>query len=116
MPGTRELMARSILREDSAQDDWALACPGEYESQIYAANAALDLCPRLAELAGPIKFIGADPQAEDAWSPAIVNRALHEEIGHPYTYIAETSHMIHLEKPVELAREAANFLGECGID
>ena len=69
----------------------------------------------LAELAGPIKFIGADPQAEDAWSPAIVNRALHEEIGHPYTYIAETSHMIHLEKPVELAREVASFLGECGI-
>ena len=115
LPGTQELMARSVLRQDSGQDDWALACPGEYESQIYAANAALDLCPRLAELAGPIKFIGADPQAEDAWSPAIVNRALHEEIGHPYTYIAETSHMIHLEKPVELAREVASFLGECGI-
>ena len=115
LPGTHELMARSILREDPAQGDWVLACPGEYESRIYAANAALDLCPRLAELTGPIKFIGADPQAEDAWSPAIVNRALHKEIGHPYTYIADTSHMIHVEKPVELAREVASFLGECGI-
>jgi len=114
-PGTHDLMARSILREDPVEGDWELACPGAYESQIYAANAALDLCPRLAELDGPIKFIGADPQAEDAWSPAIVNRAMHEEYGHPYAYIADSSHMIHVERPLELAREVTAFLDDCGL-
>lgn len=109
------LMAQSTLREDPASGDWVLACPGEYESKIYASNAELHLCPRLAELEGPIKFIGADPNVEDAWSPAIVNQALHQELGHRYVYIEDTTHMIHVEKPVELAREVEIFFEECGF-
>ena len=113
--GTHELMAKSILRYDNNRGDWELRCPREYESQIYASNAVLDLCPRLSELRGPIKFIGADPNAEDAWAPAQVNRALHQEYGHPYTYIPDTSHMIHIERPAELAKEIMDFLARCNI-
>ena len=113
--GAHGLMARSTLREDTDERDWVLACPGAYESKIYASNAETFLCPRLAEVEGPIKYIGADPHAADAWSPAIVNHALHEELGHPYVYIEDSSHMIHVERPVELAREVELFFKECGF-
>lgn len=113
--GSHDLMARSILRRNSAGNGWELACPGRYEAQIYACNAALNIWNRLTDIGGPIKFVGADPDLENAWPPALINRAIHQEIGHPYVCLSGTTHMIHVEKPDALAKALDAFAGECGL-
>jgi pimeloyl-ACP methyl ester carboxylesterase len=117
--GSHELMARSILREDKEAGDeaghWSLCCPPAGESQVYATNSALDLCPRLGDLKGPFKIIASDPDDPHARAPGLVNRALHEEFGHPYEAVPGTTHMLQLEAPEEAARIAAAFLDEAGL-
>lgn len=110
-----ERMAWAILKQDPERGDWTLRCPRECESRIYATNARLDLCPRLPEIRGPVKFICADYDLLDAWSPAHVNLQMHREHGLPYARIRETTHMLELEKPKECAAEVTAFLDECGF-
>lgn len=113
--GAHDLMARSILRPDEDTGDWVLCCPPLGESQVYTTNSKLDLCPRLGELTGPVKFITSDPDDPNARSPGLVNRALHEEFGHPYEVVPGTTHMVQVEKPKECARIVIAFLEECGF-
>jgi len=113
--GEPALMARAILREDMAAGDWMLCCPREGESQVYATNAAMDLCPRLGELKGPINFICSDPEEEDALAPGLINRAMHAQWGHAYQAIPGTSHLLQVERPKECAAALAAFLEEIGI-
>jgi pimeloyl-ACP methyl ester carboxylesterase len=113
--GEHELMARSILRHDPAAGDWTLCCPREGESKVYDTNAGLDLCPRLAGLPGPVKFICSDPDQDDALAPGKINREMHARFGHPYEVVAGTSHLLQVEKPAECARITQAFLVECGL-
>lgn len=115
VPGAHELMARSILREDTETGDWVLCCPPAGESQVYLTNSALDLCPRLGELTGPVKFIASDPNDPNARAPGLINRALHEEFGHPYQFVPESTHMLQMEKPDECAAIVIEFLEGCGF-
>ena len=112
VPGAHELMARSILRKDPEADDWVLCCPPSGESRVYFTNSELDLCPRLGELKGPIKFITSDPNDPNARAPGLVNRALNEEFGHPYEFVPETTHMVQVEKPEQCAQIVTDFLTE----
>jgi len=113
--GSHALMARSILHEDPATGEWNLCCPPAGESQVYATNSALDLCPRLSELTGPLKIIASDPDDPHARAPGFVNRALHEDFGHAYEAVPRTTHMLQLEKPEECARIAMSFLDGVGF-
>ncbi len=113
--GAHALMARSILREDPDTGDWVLCCPPEGESQVYATNSRLELCPRLGELKGPVKFIASDPDDPNARAPGLVNRALHEEFGHPYEAVPGTTHMLQVEKPAECAAIVTSFLDSAGF-
>jgi pimeloyl-ACP methyl ester carboxylesterase len=113
--GEHMLMARAILCRDEAAGDWALCCPREAESQIYTTNSKLDLCPRLGELAGPVKFICSDPEEKDALAPGHVNRAMHARYGHPYEVIPGTSHLLQVERPAECAAALVTFLDDCGV-
>ena len=115
VPGEHALMARSILRREDATGDWVLCCPREAESQVYRTNAGMDLCPRLGELAGPVKFICSDPEQPDAKSPGLVNRAMHTEYGHPYEVVPDTGHLLQVERPDACAEATVRFLAECGI-
>lgn len=113
--GSHELLARSILRKDEATGDWALCCPPAGESRVYKTNSALDLCPRLGELQGPFKIIASDPDDPHARAPGPVNRALHEDFGHPYESVPGTTHMLQLEQPERAAEIAVAFLDESGF-
>jgi pimeloyl-ACP methyl ester carboxylesterase len=115
VPGAHELMARSILRKDPEAGDWVLCCPPAGESQVYLTNSRLELCPRLGGLKGPVKFIASDPDDPNARAPGLVNRALHEEFGHPYRFIPHTTHMLQVEKPAECADIVTGFLDEVGF-
>ena len=47
-------------------DGYALVCAPENEAAIYAEALTLNLWPRAQEFGGPVKLIGADPNAKGA--------------------------------------------------
>jgi pimeloyl-ACP methyl ester carboxylesterase len=114
VPGAHALMARAILRQ-AADGAWELACPREGESQVYATNSRLDLCPRLGGLPLPVMFMCSDADAEDARAPGKVNRAMSRVHGHGYASVPGTSHMLQIEEPEACARIAADFLAARGL-
>ena len=111
--GSHQLMAMTTLTQNT--NGWNLTCPRTYESQIYDGNAKLNIWSQLTGLTGPIRFLGADPEIEGAWPPAFVNRAIHTELGLPYSCITETTHMMQIERPQAVADELACFIHDTGI-
>jgi pimeloyl-ACP methyl ester carboxylesterase len=110
VPGAYELMARSILRRDPADGKWHLRCPREAESQVYKTNSETHISDRFPELPMPVKTICADPDQPDALAPAKVWQALHEDYDHEYDAIADTSHLLMIERPEACARSLRAFL------
>ncbi len=104
VPGTHDLMARSILRQERGTGQWSLCCPPECESQVYLTNSALHLTHRLKELPLRLNLICADPDQPDAQAPCKVGRSLHTLYGCNYEAIPDTSHLLLIEKPAECAR------------
>ena len=111
--GSHQLMAMTTLTQNT--NGWNLTCPRTYESQIYDDNSELNIWAQLTELTGPVRFLGADPKLEGAWPPAFVNRAMHIELGLPYSCITETTHMMQIERPQTVAKEFLSFLHNTGI-
>ena len=111
--GSHQLMAMTTLTQNT--NGWNLTCPRTYESQIYDDNSELNIWAQLTELTGPVRFLGADPKHEGAWPPALVNRAMHIELGLPYSCITETTHMMQIERPQTVAKEFLSFLHNTGI-
>lgn len=115
VPGAHDLMARTTLRQDAAGDDWQLACPPALESSIYGANARLDLWPKPSDFGGPATLIASDPDAVDALPPGHVNRALQRELGWSCDVIADTSHLLQIEKPRAAADAMLAFLASRSV-
>ncbi len=113
--GSHALMARSILREEPETGDWVLCCPPEGESQVYKTNSELHLCPQFGDIPGPLKVIASDPDDPNVRSPGLVNRALHEEFGHPYEAVPGTTHMVQIEQPEACAKIVTDFFAEIGF-
>jgi pimeloyl-ACP methyl ester carboxylesterase len=113
-PGAHLLMARAILRP-RPEGGYALVCPREGESRVYATNSRLDLAPRLRRLPMPVKFVGSDPNDPEARAPGKVNQALAEVHGHAYEAVPGTTHMLQVEAPEACARIAVDFLESCGF-
>ena len=111
--GSHQLMAMTTLTQNT--NGWNLTCPRTYESQIYDDNSELNIWAQLTELTGPVRFLGADPKLEGAWPPAFVNRAMHIELGLPYSCITETTHMMQIELQQTVAKEFLSFLHNTGI-
>lgn len=108
-------MARAVLREDGA-GGFVLRCPRRLESAVYACNMDSTVWPRLGEIPGPLKFVGADPTTEDHLWPSVTNRAIGETFGHAYECIDDTNHLLQIERPAECLRALESFLAEHGIN
>ena len=113
VPGAHELMARAVLRRDG--EAWTLACPRELEASIYLQAMTLNLWPPPEAYGGPVKLIAADPEAKGAPAPAFANAALARDLGYAYEAIADTGHMLQIQKPDECRRAMLTFLDESGI-
>lgn len=113
--GAHELMARAVLRPDARNGGWVLACPRELEASIYLQAMTLNLWPRPDAYGGPVKLIGADPEARGAPAPALANRALAQEFGYVYEAIPGTGHLLQIQKPEECRRAMLGFLDSLGI-
>jgi pimeloyl-ACP methyl ester carboxylesterase len=111
--GAHELMARAVLRLDEGGAGWVLACPRELEASIYLQAMTLNLWPPAEAYGGPVKLIGADPEARGA--PAFANRTLAEDFGYVYEAIEGTGHLLQIEKPEECRAAMLRFLDDLGI-
>jgi pimeloyl-ACP methyl ester carboxylesterase len=114
LPGTHELMARSVLRKDPDGSGYVLTCAPENEAHIYRQALTLDLWPRADQFGGPVKLVGADPaRAAPPTGPA--NQALGREGGYDYSFVPGSGHMLQIEKPQECVRLTVEFLAQCGL-
>jgi pimeloyl-ACP methyl ester carboxylesterase len=114
VPGAHALMARAVLQPDG--DGWRLSCPRELEASIYLQAMTLNLWPPYDAYGGPVKLIGADPEAPGAPAPAFANRALAEDFGYAYEAIPGTGHLLQIQKPEECRRAMLVFLDEVGVE
>ncbi|MCC6779161.1 MAG: alpha/beta hydrolase [Hyphomicrobiales bacterium] len=114
VPGGHLLMARSILHQEP-DGAWTLCCPPAGESQVYATNARTHLTHRLRELPMPLQLICADADQPDAQAPCKVGRSLHAQYACRYHTVADTSHLLQIEKPEECVRALLSFLDELRI-
>lgn len=115
VPGSHELMARSVLRKSPDGDGFVLVCAPENEANIYREAMALNLWPMMSEFAGPVKLFGADPTAKGAPATAAANQALGSEGGYDYSYVEGGGHMLQIEKPEDCFRLSMEFLAKHGL-
>ncbi|HWE79729.1 MAG TPA: hypothetical protein VG270_14550, partial [Pseudolabrys sp.] len=105
-----ELMARSVLRKNPDGDGLVLVCDPANEAGIYAAAVTLNLWPKASEFGGPVKLIGADPNAKGAPATAAANQALATEGGYDYDIVEGTGHLLQIERPDECFRLSLEFI------
>jgi pimeloyl-ACP methyl ester carboxylesterase len=113
--GAHELMARSVLRKSPDGNGYVLVCAPENEAAIYAEALTLNLWPRAQEFGGPVKLIGADPNAKGAPATAQTNYALGTENGYDYDFVPGTGHLLQIEQPAECVRLVEDFMASCGL-
>ena len=112
VPGSHELMARSVLRKNPNGDGFVLVCAPENEAGIYQEAMTLNLWPKSSEFGGPVKLIGADPTAKGTPATAATNQALGTEGGYDYSFVEGGGHLLQIEKPEECYRITTEFLAK----
>ena len=110
IPGAAGLMAHATLRRDDQGGGWTLACPREYEANIFSSNADPELWSRLGQLKVPAKLVCGDPEIDDVMPPALIGRAIAEEHSIEYEAIPDTTHFLQIERPAECIRAVESFL------
>jgi pimeloyl-ACP methyl ester carboxylesterase len=110
VPGSHELMARSVLRKNPDGNGFVLVCAPENEAGIYQEAMVLNLWPKASEFGGPVKLIGADPMAKGAPATAAANQALGMEGDYDYSSVEGGGHLLQIERPEECFRLTMEFL------
>lgn len=113
--GAYDLMARSILRHDVVKDSWNLVCSGAREAEIYRQNADLNIWPQADEFPMPLLVIASDPDSKIPSSPAYSCRALRDECGWAYEYVAGTGHFLQIQEPEKCAEITRRFAEAIGL-
>jgi pimeloyl-ACP methyl ester carboxylesterase len=109
-PEAYELMARATLRPDDRGGDWVLACPREYEAQVFRGNRSPDVWRGMARMPVAVKLICADPSLEGQ-VPAQLCAALAEATPSlDYVMLPGTTHFLQMERPAECIRLMEDFL------
>ena len=89
--------------------------PREYEAHVFSSGANPDLWPQMAHCPVPVKLVCGDPTIAEAMPPALIGRAMAEELGLPYEAIPGTTHFLQIERPVECIRAVESFLAPLGL-
>ena len=111
VPGVRELMAHTTLRERGDDAGFELRCPREFEAQITDYTRSFSPLVEFSELAGPTKVIGADPTVPYSYLPAF---DLSDLTTVDYDFIPESTHMLQLECPQKCVAAMRPFLARIG--
>ena len=107
IPGVRELMAHTTLRQTVDGKGYELRCPREYEAQLMDYTRSFFPLVDLDLLTCPTKIIGADPTLPYSYLPTFdFSNILKVD----YDFIPEATHFLQLEKPAECAEAVREFL------
>ncbi len=107
-------MANAVLRADG-KGGYMLSCRRELEASIYLAALTMDLWPPASAYGGPVKLISADPDNKDGPPTGAANRALATEGGYEYEAIAETGHLLQIERPDACREALLSFLRKLAL-
>ena len=107
VPGVRELVADTTLREAADGDGYELCCPPEYEARIIDYIRSYSPLVDLDELHCPTKVIGADPTLPYSYLPTI---DLSDILSVDYDFLPDTTHLMQLEQPEECAATMRDFI------
>ncbi|MCY3752147.1 MAG: alpha/beta hydrolase [Gammaproteobacteria bacterium] len=107
VPGVRELVADTTLREAADGDGYELCCPPEYEARIIDYIRSYSPLVDLDELHCPTKVIGADPTLPYSYLPTI---DLSDILSVDYDFLPDTTHLMQLEQPEECVATMRDFI------
>ncbi len=116
-PGSHDLMARAILREDPA-GGWKLANPKEMEAAAYLSNVGSqlwDVLPTLAPYRDRLLILAGDPDQPWSQADSKVCPLLPDLFGIDCRIVSEADHLMQIERPEEIAALTIEFLGGLGI-
>ena len=111
VPGVRQLMARTTLRERDGGGGFELRCPREFEAQIMEYVRSFSPLADFSELSDPIKVIGADPTVPYSFLPAF---DLGDLTTVDYDFIPDSTHLLQLEYPKECVAAMRPFVEQHG--
>ena len=112
VPGTADLMARTVLRASADGEGVELRCPREYEAQIFAYARTYAFLVDLGELPCPTKVIGSDPTLTFSYMPSFNLSHINTV---DYDFIPESTHFLQVEHPAECATLMCRFLESHGL-
>jgi pimeloyl-ACP methyl ester carboxylesterase len=115
VPEAYELMARATLRRDPDIGDWLLACPREYESQVFRGNRNAETWLGMARMPVAVKLICADPNLEDQIPAQICAALAAATPSVDYVIVPRSTHFLQIERPAECARLVEAFLAAQGF-
>ena len=106
LPGVRELVAMTTLRTAADGEGRELRCPREFEAQVSEYMRSFAPLVDLTLLSCPTKVIGGDPTLPHAYLPSFDLKHVRSV---DYDFVADSTHFLQLEKPVECRRDAPRF-------
>ena len=112
LPGVRQLMARTTLRQTDGELSYELRCPREYEAQITDYLRSFAPLLDLAGLSSPTKVIGADPMLPFTYLPSFDLSTI-EAVD--YDFVVDGTHLLQLEQPMECVTMLRDFLHQIGL-
>lgn len=102
-------MAEATTRP-TADGGRELSCPGPFEAQIYAHNAAYDSYAALERISRPVMILGADPGVERALTPAFSGPQAARLYDIPHIVAPGTGHLLQIESPEFAAAQVTQFI------
>ena len=111
-PEVLDLMARTILRRDSAEGGYILRCPRDYEAQIIDYASSYSVLVDFTRLASPTKVIGADPLVPYSYLPTL---DLSDMLSVDYDFLPDATHFLPLEQPEECAGMVRDFVDSINV-
>lgn len=109
VPGARELMAETTLRESKQGTGYELRCPRDYEVKIIESCRAFAGEVDIGTLPCKTKVIGSDPLLPFTYLPTV---DFSDMLSVDYDFIPESTHFLQIEKPYECAEYVQEFVRE----
>lgn len=115
VPEAYESMARATLRYDDRAGDWVLACPREYEAQVFRGNRDASTWRAMGRMPVPTKLICADPAIEGQVPAQLCAALAAATPSLEYAMLPGTTHFLQIEQPAACAALMENFLAAHGF-
>jgi len=115
VPEAYELMARATLRLDGAANDWTLACPREYEAQVFRGNRNPATWLGMSQIPVAVKLICADPNLAGQVPAQLCAALAAATPSLEYVMLPGSTHFLQIERPTECVRLMEDFLAAQGF-